>query len=74
MWLSKLGKGVTAAIKDIAFSTEATQRMHHLGLSIGQEVCVVRPCHGNSPMMVRTNGAYLMLRRCDADKITVKAA
>jgi type III secretion system FlhB-like substrate exporter len=41
-------------------------------LDVGQEIRVIRQCHGHSPMMLRSGGAYLMLRKRDADKILVR--
>jgi len=72
MWLSSLTDGVKVAIEDIKMEASARLRLQSFGLDVGKEIRVIRQCHGHSPMMLRSGGAYLMLRKRDADKILVR--
>lgn len=67
--LATLPKGTMASIKLIEFDEGIRARLAHIGLLQGEIVSVVRPSIGKSPLMVRTQGAYLMVRYQDAQKI-----
>ncbi len=67
--LANLPKGVIAKIKLIEFDEGIRARLAHIGLLQDETVSVVRPSVGKSPLMVRTQGAYLMVRYQDAQKI-----
>ena len=72
MCLSSLANGFKVASEEIKMEASARLRLRSFGLDVGQEIRVIRQCHGHSPMMLRSGGAYLMLRKRDADKILVR--
>ena len=72
--LSDLGKGKHGMVSAIDFVPPVQQRLRHLGIQLGEQVTVIRSSVANSPLMVRINGAYLMMRRQDAQHIQVAIA
>ena len=62
-----------AQVLSVEFSASVQQRFSQMGISVGETIAVVRQSVANSPLMVRINGAYLMIRHQDAQQIIVSA-
>lgn len=69
--LNELPKGVLAKIQAIEFSDGIRHRLAQIGLLQGEVISVVRPSIAKSPLMVRTQGAYIMVRYQDAQQIRI---
>lgn len=72
--LSALDKGRLGKVTALEFEPSVQQRFEHLGISVGEQIAVVRVSVANSPLMVRINGAYFMIRLQDAQHIQVTVA
>jgi Fe2+ transport system protein FeoA len=69
--LNELPKGKLASIERIEFAEPICRRLAQMGLSQGETISVIRPSIAKSPLMVRTQGAYIMVRYQDAQHIYV---
>lgn len=70
--LSHLRKGETALITGIHAPDSIRQRLQSMGLRTGREAEVIRrPRLG--PMQVRIGSVNLIMRRCDAARVTISA-
>lgn len=72
--LDHLDKNCTPQVLSLNFSPSVQQRFAQMGIGIGEQIAVVRSSVANSPLMVRVNGAYFMIRRQDAQQIQVSIA
>lgn len=72
MWLSMLTNGIKAAIEEMAFEADTVRRLQAMGLSVGQEVAMIRQSHKHGPMMLRVGTSYLMVRHRDAQRIRIR--
>lgn len=72
--LSDLEKGKHGMVSTIDFEPLVQQRLRHLGIQLGEQITVIRSSVANSPLMVRINGAYFMIRLKDALRIRVRLA
>ncbi len=72
--LSDLEKGKHGMVSEIDFVPPVQQRFAQMGISVGETIAVVRSSVASSPLMVRVNGAYFMIRRQDAQHIQVSTA
>jgi Fe2+ transport system protein FeoA len=71
--LSNLGIGERAFITGIHAPDGMRQRLQSMGLRTGREAEVIRsPRLG--PMQIRVGSVHLIMRRCDAARVTISAA
>jgi Fe2+ transport system protein FeoA len=71
--LSNLGIGERAFITGIHAPDGMRQRLQSMGLRTGREAEVIRsPRLG--PMQIRVGSIHLIMRRCDAARVTISAA
>ncbi|MGB5473216.1 MAG: FeoA domain-containing protein [Gammaproteobacteria bacterium] len=70
--LSNLGIGERAFITGIHAPDGMRQRLQSMGLRTGREAEVIRnPRLG--PMQIRVGSVHLIMRRCDAARVTIAA-
>ncbi|HUT41279.1 MAG TPA: FeoA domain-containing protein [Gammaproteobacteria bacterium] len=70
--LSNLGIGERAFITGIHAPDGMRQRLQSMGLRTGREAEVIRnPRLG--PMQIRVGSVHLIMRRCDAARVTISA-
>lgn len=70
--LSNLGIGERAFITGIHAPDGMRQRLQSMGLRTGREAEVIRsPRLG--PMQIRIGSIHLIMRRCDAARVTISA-
>lgn len=69
--LSSLPKGTAAQVNRLNFEPDTQQRFIAMGIEVGECISVVRGSLAKSPLMVRINGAYFMIRQQDAQQIEV---
>lgn len=72
--LDHLDKNCSAQVLSLNFLPSVQQRFAQMGISVGETIAVVRSSVASSPLMVRVNGAYFMIRRQDAQHIQVSTA
>lgn len=70
--LSDLGIGERAFITGIHAPEGMRQRLQSMGLRTGREAEVIR-CPRLGPMQIRVGSVHLIMRRCDAARITISA-
>ena len=70
--LSRLGIGEVAHITGIHAPDDIRQRMQAMGLRTGREAEVIR-CTRLGPMQIRVGSIDLIMRRCDAARVTIAA-
>ena len=70
--LSRLGTGETAHITGIHAPDDIRQRLQAMGLRTGREAEVIR-CTRLGPMQIRVGSVDLIMRRCDAARVTITA-
>lgn len=71
MKLSDLNTGKAATIDFIHGSASLKARIKAMGLSIGQEVVIVRRAVMNGPLQVRVGNTDLLIRQDQADLIYI---
>lgn len=69
--LSSLPKGTAAQVSRLNFEQAIQHRFLTMGIEVGELISVVRSSMAKSPLMVRINGAYFMIRQQDAQQIEV---
>ncbi len=70
--LSNLGIGERAFITGIHAPDSMRQRLQSMGLRTGREAEVIRsPRLG--PMQIRVGSVHLIMRRCDAARVSISA-
>lgn len=69
--LSSLPKGTSAQVSRLNFEPDTQHRFLTMGIEVGELISVVRSSMAKSPLMVRINGAYFMIRQQDARQIEV---
>lgn len=70
--LSSLGIGERGFITGIHAPDSMRQRLQSMGLRTGREAEVIRsPRLG--PMQIRVGSVHLIMRRCDAARVTISA-
>jgi Fe2+ transport system protein FeoA len=70
--LSRLSIGETAHITGIHAPDDIRQRLQAMGLRTGREAEVIR-CTRLGPMQIRVGSIDLIMRRCDAARVTIAA-
>jgi len=70
--LSRLCAGESAHITGIHAPDDVRQRMQAMGLRTGREAEVIR-CTRLGPMQIRVGSIDLIMRRCDAARVTIAA-
>lgn len=70
--LSDLGIGERAFITGIHAPEGMRKRLQSMGLRTGREAEVIR-CPRLGPMQIRVGSVHLIMRRCDAARITISA-
>lgn len=70
--LSSLPQGVDAQVSRLNFEYAIQQRFLGMGIEVGDCISVVRTSMAKSPLMVRVNGAYFMIRQQEAQQIEVE--
>lgn len=70
--LSSLPQGVDALVSRLNFEYAIQQRFLGMGIEVGDCISVVRTSMAKSPLMVRVNGAYFMIRQQEAQQIEVE--
>jgi Fe2+ transport system protein FeoA len=70
--LSRLAIGEIAHITGIHAPDDIRQRMQAMGLRTGREAEVIR-CTRMGPMQIRLGSIDLIMRRCDAARVTIAA-
>lgn len=68
--LSKLRRGQTALITGIHAPDGIRHRLQAMGLRTGREAEVVR-CSRLGPMQIRIGSVNLIMRRCDAARVSI---
>jgi Fe2+ transport system protein FeoA len=69
--LHELPVKTPATIAGLEFDEAHRRRFAHMGLCLGTPITVIRASIRKSPMMVRAQGAYFMIRFADATHIRV---
>jgi Fe2+ transport system protein FeoA len=70
--LSCLRKGQTGKILGIHAPDGTRQRMQSMGLRTGHEAEVIR-CSRFGPMHIRIGSVHLIMRRCDAARVSISS-
>jgi ferrous iron transport protein A len=70
--LSRLRKGQTALITGIHAPDSIRHRLQAMGLRTGRKAEVIR-CPRLGPMQIRIGSVNLIMRRCDAARVTISA-
>lgn len=70
--LSNLGIGERAFITGIHAPDGMRQRLQSMGLRTGREAEVIRNSR-MGPMQIRVGSVHLIMRRCDAARVTISA-
>ena len=68
--LSCLRKGESACIAGIHAPDDIRQRLQSMGLRTGREAKVIR-CSRQGPMQIRVGSIDLIMRRCDAARVSI---
>jgi ferrous iron transport protein A len=71
--LSRLATGETACITGIHAPDDIRQRLQAMGLRTGREARVIRRTR-LGPMQIRVGSVDLIMRRCDAARVTITAS
>ncbi|HKJ09024.1 MAG TPA: FeoA family protein [Gammaproteobacteria bacterium] len=72
MTLSKLRVGQRACIADVCGEDALVHRFSAMGLRVGREACLIRRSWLGGALQVRIGGTHLIMRRADADRITIQ--
>ncbi|MGA7801936.1 MAG: FeoA family protein [Gammaproteobacteria bacterium] len=72
MTLSKLKVGERACIAGVDGEDALVHRFSALGLRVGREACLVRRTWLGGALQIRVGGTHLIMRRADADRITIQ--
>ena len=70
--LSLLKKGERALITGIHAPDGTRQRLQSMGLRTGHEAEVIR-CSRLGPMQIRVGSVHLIMRRCDAARVSISS-
>ena len=70
--LSRLRTGQAAHITGIHAPDDIRQRLQAMGLRTGREAQVIR-CTRLGPMQIRVGSVDLIMRRCDAARVSIVA-
>lgn len=72
MTLDKLKCGEIGIIVSADFDDAVQKRLSAMGIFAGTRITLLRTAHGGELSEYRIMGYNLAMRRCDAEKITVK--
>lgn len=74
MTLAKLQVGNRGCIVAVAGDDALVQRLSAMGLRAGREAWMIRRSWFGGALQVRIGGTHLIMRRADADRITLQHA